>query len=66
MRTEDIVETLASRNIQEVSVMTEKVVDVQEVKTDTDLYVTDADLLESVYITEEEMNEIWGYTDSKT
>ncbi len=66
MRTEDIVETLASRNIQEVSVMTEKVVDVQEVKTDTDLYVTDADLLESVYITEEEMNEIWGCTDNKT
>lgn len=65
MRTEDIVETLASRNIQEVSVMAEKVVDVQEVKTDTDLYVTDADLLESVYITEEEMNEIWGCTDSK-
>ena len=65
MRTEDIVETLASRNIQEVSVMTEKVVDVQEVKTDTDLYVTDADLLESVYITEEEMNEIWGCADNK-
>lgn len=65
MRTEDIVETLASRNIQEVSVMAEKVVDVQEVKTDTDLYVTDDDLLESVYITEEEMNEIWGCTDSK-
>lgn len=65
MRTEDIVETLASRNIQEVSVMTEKVVDVQEVKTDTDLYVTDADLLESVYITEEEMNEIWGFADNK-
>lgn len=65
MRTEDIVETLASRNIQEVSVMTEKAVDVQEVKTDTDLYVTDADLLESVYITEEEMNEIWGCADNK-
>lgn len=60
MRTEDIVETLASRNIQEVSVLAERVVDVQEVKTETDLYVTDADLLESVYITEEEMNEIWG------
>lgn len=62
MRTEDIVETLASRNIQEAVVMAEKVVNLNEVKTDTDLYVTDADLLESVYITEEEMDQIWGKT----
>ena len=40
--------------------MAEKVVNVNEVRTDTDLYVTDADLLESVYITEEEMDQIWG------
>lgn len=60
MRNENVVETLSSRNITYISKGEELDGDTSDhILTQTDLYITDKDLLEEYIITEEQLDNIW-------